>query len=197
MATITTVTKTFKQYAFCEDIKQHILSFLKPKKMKITDILLLGECFNIPYHQHFFRIVIFRIRMVITKDQLDWELTHRAQVLFALKNAEMFRRCRDGEISQETYHNWTVIFNKYQRLQQGIIGIGADTKRLHLDDIERTASNRIRKAIAAEVDALKAETRKAKRAARAKEKIACDCGCGKTLARSTVSRHKTLRAQGY
>ena len=196
MATITTVS--IKQYAFCEDIKQHILSFLKPKKMKVTDMLLLSKCFNVHYRKHFFRDVIFKIRMVITKDQLDWELTPRAQELFKLKHAEIFRRyALDGEISRDIHDKWTNTFVKYRHLLQEIIGIGADRKRLHLDEIKYTATEHTRIALEIRIAAEKAAERAAKRAERARQKIACDCGCGKTLARSTVSRHKTLRAQGH
>ena len=112
--------------------------------MKITDLLLLSDHLNKFFTKPWSPTIEYRMRMIITKDQQDWELTPRAQVLFALKDAEMFRRCCDGEISRDIYNKWTNIFNKYSARQQRIIALGAHTKRSHLYEIEYTANERIK-----------------------------------------------------
>ena len=80
MATITTKTTiiTKKEYEFCDDIKKHILSFLAPKPMKLTNL------YNIPRYLLSSSVVlkakhIYQLRMLITKEQYDYERSKGGQ----------------------------------------------------------------------------------------------------------------------
>lgn len=92
---ITTVTT--KQYAFCDDIKKHILSFLAPKKMRLVNLFdekiqaLLIKCMR---RESVFsrKARLYQLRMLISKEQLDYErsdvgIKHRKKHNAAIKIA--------------------------------------------------------------------------------------------------------------
>ena len=75
-----TITYT-KQYEFCDDIKAHILSFLKPKKMKtfIPSPELLQKLKNWRWRFNYtntFKSPLYHIRMEMPYRQLEYEVSN-------------------------------------------------------------------------------------------------------------------------
>lgn len=144
MATITTKITIKKEYEFCDDIKKHILSFLAPKRMKLTNL------YNIPRYLLSADVVLkakhtYRLRMLITKEQYDYErskggqnhrrkntlnmlyVTRKTNLIVAIKNYWIKQTNRlggiDGVYSPEyayppsVYNNYIVEYaNPYSKL---------------------------------------------------------------------------------
>ena len=165
---------------------------------------------------------IYHLRMLVSKEQIDYErsdvgIKHRKKQLAAVKIAsdrklviidlENYWRLRrnggTGEILLPLWNDYAS-YSEFLYYPYKALILGTEYERYrrshspytplqeHLSHIMCYGKRYAERADVRFKKAKQAEARREK----AKEKIACECGCGKTLARSTVSRHKTLRAQG-
>jgi hypothetical protein len=119
MATITTI----KQYEFCDEIKQHILSYLGAKKMKLTDLTLNRKIQilskSIPAEikpKH-----IYKLRMLISKEQYNYErskigIKHRKKIRDEM-NMEFLRKKLYCDIN----NYWRVKLNPFGGLDGSIL----------------------------------------------------------------------------
>lgn len=183
--------------------------------------LFLLKCYNSSFKIFSHKARMYELRMLVSKEQLDYErsdvgIKHREKELMTVKIAsnrkmvigdlENYWRAseRGGTgVTFVPFSQWGVYLDfLYYPYKALVIGTEYEIYRRshmlytplkeHLSHIMCYGKQYAERADLRFKKAKQAEARREK----AKEKIVCECGCGKTLARSTVSRHNKLRAQG-
>ena len=183
-----------QQMEFIPEIKLHILSYCrKPKKMRAINLWKYQNSLGcLPYGNDtdkLFAKRIYKLRMLISKDQLQFETSEMAQKSqIKFKNDVLVKSNRRDVIAdlKSYWENrlntpWNITgsvcligyyerycFSPFNKIINHLQTSGSILKA-HLHQIEREGKNSTKKM-------------------RKRERVACEC-CGKDLARGSISRH--------
>ena len=198
MATITEIISITKQYAFCDEIKKNILSFIpKPKPMKSIGEWLLSYEFQEIFNQHH-RVIntklmtwdkadvklIYRLRMLVSLEQFQFERTELAHN--AMEKYKNKLRAQ-GVVSAFSMYGWFMSDGLSMWLyvlkccDDGNLWSGhRGTKITHLKQIQNAGEKSSKHQKKLQQIKIKNEKRR--------EIVSCEC-CHKLMCRSSLSRH--------
>ena len=164
MATITTIS--VKQYEFCDEIKQHILSYITGPKMEPFD-LMKNQSFVYSFWSRnpTLKTLIYRFRLRMSRRQLMYELSAKGHA----------ERWEVAKQQKNTLFMDLLYWPYYDELTLNLKNANF-TKAKFLDEIifKGTQSTK----------ALRSKLRK-------RERVNCEF-CGKELARASMKRHLLL-----